>query len=68
MKHVVWLCFCFYARACRSWAIFAHVVDLLFFVDMMISFDTAYWDDGNIITSRRASRPQFPGFPSLSAA
>lgn len=51
--------------ACCSWAIFAHVVDLLFFADMMISFDTAYWDDGNIITSRRAPRPQFLGYPSF---
>lgn len=42
---------------CRSWAVFGHLVDLLFLTDMLISFDTAYWDDGNIITSRRVLRP-----------
>lgn len=36
----------------RSWVIFGHVVDCLFFVDMLVSFDTAYWNDGNIVTSR----------------
>lgn len=28
------------------------MVDCLFFVDMLVSFDTAFWDDGNIVTSR----------------
>ncbi|CAN0594891.1 unnamed protein product, partial [Laminaria digitata] len=32
-----------------SWAVYGHSVDLLFFLDMILSFDTAYWDDGNII-------------------
>ncbi|CAM9385787.1 unnamed protein product, partial [Ectocarpus sp. 12 AP-2014] len=36
-----------------SWAIFGHVVDGMFLVDMLVSFDTAYWDDGNIVTSRK---------------
>ena len=35
---------------------YGHSVDLLFFLDMILSFDTAYWDDGNIITKRRESR------------
>lgn len=35
-----------------SWSTINYLVDVLFFLDMVLSFNTAFWEDGNIITQR----------------